>query len=60
MTGKQLRRLRKQIGLSVAKAAKQVEVSHRTWARWETKSQVPAGPVKLFKLINADILAKLR
>lgn len=52
MTGAELKALRKSLGLSLAEAAKQVEVSVRTWARWETSDEVPPGAVKLFKIVN--------
>lgn len=52
MTGAELKKLRKELGLSLAQAAKQVEVSVRTWARWEVSEQVPEGAVKLFQIEN--------
>ena len=52
MTGSELKGLRKLLGLSLAQAARQVEVSVRTWARWETSERVPEGAVKLFKIVN--------
>lgn len=52
MKGSELKELRKSLGLSLAQAAKQVEVSPRTWARWETFDKVPDGPVKLFRIMN--------
>jgi DNA-binding transcriptional regulator YiaG len=53
MTGAELKKLRKELGLSLSKAARQVEVSSRTWARWEAGDQTPPpGAVKLFKLLN--------
>lgn len=53
MKGSELKKLRKSVGLSLAQAAKQVEVSVRTWARWETlPGEVPPGAVKLFKMVN--------
>jgi DNA-binding transcriptional regulator YiaG len=53
MTGKELKKLRKSLGLSLAQASRQVEVSSRTFARWESGVQViPAGSVKLFLLLN--------
>lgn len=51
MTGKALRRLRKAHGLSVAKAAALVHVSHRTWVRWETSRTVPETAAHLFRLL---------
>lgn len=56
MTGPELKALRKSLGLSLAQAARQVEVSARSWARWEAGTQkIPDGPVKLFKLLNKVI-----
>jgi len=53
MTGAELKRKRKELNLSLAQAARQVEVSPRTWARWEAGDQeIPLGAVKLFKLLN--------
>lgn len=53
MKGAELKALRKKLGLSLADAARQVEVSPRTWARWEADTRAaPAGAVKLFKLVN--------
>jgi DNA-binding transcriptional regulator YiaG len=52
MTGSELKGLRKRLGLSLAQAARQVEVSVRTWARWETSERVPEGAIKLFKIVN--------
>jgi DNA-binding transcriptional regulator YiaG len=53
MTGAHLKELRKSLGLSLAQAARQVEVSPRTWARWEAGDQkIPEGALKLFRLLN--------
>ena len=53
MNGSELKALRKSLGLSLAKAARQVEVSGRTWARWEVGGQrIPDGVVKLFRMVN--------
>lgn len=53
MLGSELKALRKSIGLSLSKAARQVEVSPRTFARWESGVQnVPLGAIKLFKILN--------
>lgn len=50
---KPLKTLRNSLGLSQSKAARQVEVSTRSWARWEAgQKPVPEGAVKLFKLLN--------
>jgi predicted transcriptional regulator len=48
-----IKNLRLQSGLSIADAAKQVEVERRTWQRYESgEREIPAGVVKLFCLIN--------
>ncbi len=53
MKGADLKKLRKELGLSLAQASRQVEVSPRTWARWEAEGKpVPEGAVKLFRLLN--------
>ena len=53
MTGAELKKLRKSLGLSLAQAARQVEVSPRSWARWESgQYEIPAGVLKLFKIEN--------
>lgn len=53
MTGAELKALRKELGLSLAKAARQVEVSPRTFARWESGVQnIPEGAIKLFLILN--------
>lgn len=53
MTALQLKALRRRLGLSVAEAARQVEVAARSWYRWENGSRsIPDGAVKLFKLLN--------
>ena len=52
MTGAELKELRKSIGLSLAQASRQVEVSSRTWARWEVSERPPDGAVKLFEIEN--------
>jgi len=53
MTSSELKELRKSLGLSLAKASRQVEVSARTWCRWESgKQDIPLGSIKLFKMIN--------
>ena len=44
MTGAELKALRKSLGLSLAQASRLVEVSARTWCRWESGQQrIPAG-----------------
>jgi DNA-binding transcriptional regulator YiaG len=53
MTGAELKALRKQLGLSLAQASRQVEVSARSWARWEAGDQpIPEGALKLFRILN--------
>ena len=52
MTGAELKKLRKSLGLSLSQAARQVEVSDRTWARWEVADHPPSGAVKLFEIEN--------
>jgi len=53
MNGSELKSLRKSLGLSLAQASRQVEVSARTWARWEAGNQeIPLGAIKLFLLLN--------
>jgi DNA-binding transcriptional regulator YiaG len=52
MAPSELKKLRKKLGLSLAQAARQVEVSPRTWARWEATHQIPAGSLKLFEMLN--------
>jgi DNA-binding transcriptional regulator YiaG len=53
MDGAELKALRKQLGLSLAQASRQVEVSARTWARWEAGDQkIPEGAMKLFRIVN--------
>ncbi len=53
MTGGELKERRKTLGLSLAQLARQLEVSGRTIARWESGQQsIPLGAVKLFLLLN--------
>lgn len=53
MDGAELKALRKEIGLSLSQASRQVEVSVSTWCRWESgKQKIPEGAIKLFKLLN--------
>lgn len=53
MTPSNLKKLRKSLGLSLAEASRQVEVTPRTWARWEDGSRkIPDWAVKLFFLMN--------
>ena len=62
MTGAELKSLRKKLGLSLAKASQQIEVSARTWCRWESGAQaIPAPALRLFLILNkvgADGTAK--
>ncbi len=51
MTGAQLRKARKLRNLSVAKAAEQAGVSHRTWCRWEAADAVPLAAARLVALL---------
>jgi len=53
MEAAELKKLRNHLGLSVTQASRQVEVSARSWQRWEAGHQkMPEGAVKLFKLLN--------
>jgi len=53
MTGAELKELRKRLGLSLAQAARQVEVTPRTFARWESGDQkIPDGALRLFRILN--------
>lgn len=53
LKGDDLKALRKKLGLSLAEAARQVEVTPRTWARWESGERaIPTGAVKLFLMVN--------
>lgn len=53
MTSIELKAMRKQLGLSLAVASRQVETSVSTWCRWESgKQKIPEGAIKLFKMIN--------
>lgn len=53
MTASELKQLRKDLGLSLAQASRQVEVNIRTWVRWESgERKVPDTAAKLFKLLN--------
>jgi transcriptional regulator with XRE-family HTH domain len=53
MTGPELKALRKKLGLSLAQASKQAEVSVSTWCRWESdETPMPKSASKLFKLLN--------
>ena len=53
MEGSELKKLRKSLNLSLAKAARQIEISPRSLARWESGVQkIPEGAIKLFKIVN--------
>lgn len=59
LNGADLKKMRNELGLSVAKAARQVEVHPRTWARWESgQIAIPEGALKLFKIVNGLEKAK--
>lgn len=48
-----IKKIRLSVGLSVAAAARQVEVNPRTWARWEAGDrEMPRGAIKLFYMLN--------
>jgi predicted transcriptional regulator len=53
MTPQGVQDLRAKASVSIADAAKQVEVERRTWQRYESgERDIPAGVVKLFCLLN--------
>ena len=54
MTGEELKALRNELGLSVAAAARQCEVSEGSWHRWESGeyTRIPEGVIKLFRIMN--------
>ena len=53
MTPNKLKSLRKSLDLSLAEASRQVEVTPRTWARWESGDRsIPRGAIKLFYILN--------
>jgi DNA-binding transcriptional regulator YiaG len=53
LTAAELKSLRKKLRLSLADAARQVEVNARTWARWESgERRIPRGAMKLFLMVN--------
>lgn len=53
MNRHELKATRRRLGLSQAKAAAQVHVSPRTWARWESgERHMPEGVVHLFCVVN--------
>lgn len=53
MKTKNLKELRKEIGLSMAEAALQVHVTPRSWARYESgERKAPKGVIELFCIKN--------
>lgn len=53
MTGAEIKKLRKQLNLTVTAAAASIAVSARTWQRWEGSSKpVPQPMDRLFKLTH--------
>lgn len=54
MTGKELKKLREKLGLTLAMAAKQLDVSIATWCRWQNADVVPANRVKYFLMLNDE------
>lgn len=53
MSPESVKEMRTKAGISIADAAKQVEVDRRTWQRYESGDrEIPAGVVKLFCLLN--------
>ena len=49
MKGHHLKKLRNQLGLSIADASAQVHVAERTWLRWEAgEKRIPEAVVELF------------
>lgn len=53
MNREQLKAHRVRLGLSLMKAAAQVHVAPRTWARWESgERHIPEAAVHLFCLAN--------
>lgn len=53
MSPNELKKLRNELGLSVAQAARQVHVTPRTWNYWEAgQRSIPEGVVHLFCLLN--------
>lgn len=53
MNGAEFKAFRKSLKLSLAGAARQLEVSARTIARWEAGQQsIPLGAIKLFLMLN--------
>jgi len=53
LDGAELKTLRKKLGLSLAEASRQIEVSARTWCRWEAGQQeIPRPALRLFLILN--------
>ena len=53
MTGVELKALREKLKLTPTAAAASIDVSARTWQRWEaSKKPIPAPAARLFKLIH--------
>jgi DNA-binding transcriptional regulator YiaG len=53
MTGAELKKLRNRLGLSVTAASRQINVSARSWQRWQSgRQKIPAGALELFCLKN--------
>lgn len=49
----ELKAHRKRLGLSLAQAAEQVQITARSWARYESgERKIPPSIVKLFSLLN--------
>lgn len=60
-TGEKLKQLRKQAGLSQAKAAKLVHLSSRSWEKWEQSPDTvshQAPPYWIFPFLEMYILLK--
>lgn len=61
MTGAELRALRISIGLTVEKAAEQVDIHARTWFRYESgQLTIPRATEHLFQLVNQRRIAAAR
>ncbi len=53
MTGAELKAKRKELKLSLADVARQLECGVSTLCRWESgKQAIPLGAIKLFKILN--------
>ena len=49
----ELKAYRKRLGMTLARASKQVGVTSRTWCRWESgETPIPEGALKLFLLLT--------